>query len=100
MRSRRPTSRTVKARMTESPPAAAASLDVVNRVRRILGTRRVGHAGTLDPEAAGVLLVCVGAATRLSDYLMGGTKRYRAAIRFGATSTTDDRVGVITPAAA
>jgi len=80
-------------------PCGMTSHDVVDRVRRIVGTRRVGHAGTLDPDAAGVLLVCVGAATRLSDYLMGGTKRYRAAIRFGATSTTDDRAGVITPGA-
>lgn len=81
-------------------PCGLTSHDVVNRIRRITGTRRVGHAGTLDPEAAGVLLVCVGAATRLSDYLMGGTKRYRATIRFGETSTTDDRAGAMSRGAA
>lgn len=78
-------------------PRGMTSHDVVNRVRRATGMRRVGHAGTLDPEATGVLLVCLGQATRLSDYLMGGTKRYHAVVRFGATSTTDDAAGVITP---
>lgn len=78
-------------------PIGVTSHDVVDQIRRITGQRRVGHAGTLDPGAAGVLLVCLGAATRLSDQLMGGTKRYLATIRFGATSTTEDAAGVITP---
>jgi tRNA pseudouridine55 synthase len=77
-------------------PTGLTSHDVVDVVRRAAGTRRVGHAGTLDPAAEGVLLVCVGAATRVSDYLMAGTKRYRATIQFGASSTTDDREGTIT----
>src|SRR5579883_3079663 len=73
------------------------SHDVVNVVRRHAGQRRVGHAGTLDPAASGVLLVCLGQATRVSEYLMNGTKQYRATIRFGAVSTTDDADGTITP---
>lgn len=78
-------------------PLGLTSHDVVDRVRRAAGMRRVGHAGTLDPEATGVLLVVLGAATRLSDLLMDGTKQYRGVIRFGATSTTDDAAGKITP---
>ena len=80
-------------------PTGMTSHDVVDAVRRAAGTKRVGHAGTLDPAAEGVLLVCVGTATRASDYLMSGTKRYRATIRFGASSTTDDREGIITDSA-
>ncbi len=81
-------------------PTGMTSHDVVSLVRRRTGIRRVGHAGTLDPEASGVLLICVGQATRVSEYLMEGTKRYRATIRFGAVSTTDDAAGVISPSAA
>lgn len=80
-------------------PRGVTSHDVVDHVRRAARMRRVGHAGTLDPEATGVLLVVVGAATRLSDLLMAGTKQYRGVIRFGATSTTDDAAGEITPSA-
>ncbi|MEN6480048.1 MAG: tRNA pseudouridine(55) synthase TruB, partial [Anaerolineales bacterium] len=57
-------------------PSGWTSHDVVARLRRITGVRRIGHAGTLDPLATGVLVVCVGAATRLADYLMDGDKRY------------------------
>ncbi len=77
-------------------PLGMTSHDVVDSVRRMVNTRRVGHAGTLDPAATGVLLVCIGSATRVSDYLMAGTKAYRATIRLGATSTTDDSEGAIT----
>lgn len=77
-------------------PTGMTSHDVVDVVRRATGIKRVGHAGTLDPAAEGVLLVCVGTATRVSDYLMAGTKRYRATIQFGSSSTTDDREGTIT----
>jgi tRNA pseudouridine55 synthase len=78
-------------------PAGMTSHDVVNYVRRSVGQRKVGHAGTLDPAAEGVLLVCLGAATRVSSYLMDSTKEYRATVRFGLTSTTDDAEGVLTP---
>ncbi len=81
-------------------PTGMTSHDVVSLVRRRTRMRRVGHAGTLDPEASGVLLVCLGHATRVSEFLMEGTKRYRATVRFGAVSTTDDAAGVISPSAA
>lgn len=71
------------------------SHDVVARVRRITGERRVGHAGTLDPAAAGVLVVCVGTATRLSAYYTGHDKIYAAEIVFGVTTDTYDAEGTI-----
>ena len=76
-------------------PAGMTSHDVVNRVRRLSGQRRVGHAGTLDPLATGVLVICVGWATRLSEYLMGGTKRYRTTARLGVTTDTYDAEGSV-----
>ena len=78
-------------------PPGPTSHDVVALVRRLSGTRRVGHGGTLDPFAAGVLPVFLGRATRLVEYHLGDRKRYRATICFGATSTTDDLDGELTP---
>ena len=69
------------------------SHDVVNRVRRLSDERRVGHAGTLDPMATGLLFVGVGPATRLSCYLSGAEKSYRARIVFGVATDTDDAQG-------
>jgi tRNA pseudouridine55 synthase len=66
------------------------SHDVVARIRRVSGQRQVGHAGTLDPLATGLLLVVLGRATRLSSYLMSGTKEYRALVVLGVSTTTDD----------
>lgn len=77
-------------------PAGMTSHDVVNIVRKIAGTRRVGHAGTLDPLATGVLLICIGQATRISEYLMHARKAYRADIQFGAATTTYDAEGEVT----
>jgi tRNA pseudouridine55 synthase len=74
-------------------PAGVTSHDVVARVRRALRTRRVGHAGTLDPFATGLLVCAVGPATRLLPYLDGEPKRYRARIRFGMATDTDDATG-------
>jgi len=74
-------------------PEGMTSHDVVDAIRRATGERRVGHAGTLDPLATGLLLVCVGPATRLSEYLMAGDKVYEARISFGKETTTDDREG-------
>lgn len=74
-------------------PYGMTSHDVVNRVRQITGERRVGHAGTLDPAATGLMLVGVGAATRLSEYLTGHDKEYDARIVFGASTDTDDAQG-------
>ena len=76
-------------------PAGLTSHDVVARVRRIAGTRRVGHAGTLDPMATGVLLLGVGRATRLLTYLVGCDKAYDATIRLGQTTVTDDAEGEV-----
>ena len=74
-------------------PAGMTSHDVVARVRRLAGTRKVGHAGTLDPMATGVLLVGVNRATRLLGHLMLTEKRYDATVRLGVTTTTDDAEG-------
>ena len=74
-------------------PAGMTSHDVVARVRRIFKTRRVGHAGTLDPFATGVLVVCVGNATRLTQFLVGLDKRYTATIRFGYATDSHDITG-------
>lgn len=76
-------------------PQGVSSHDVVAAVRRIAGQHRVGHAGTLDPLATGVLLVCLGKATRLTEYLAEGTKVYLATIRFGATTDTYDADGAV-----
>ena len=74
-------------------PEGPTSHDVVGRVRRVLGERRVGHAGTLDPLASGVVVVVVGRATRLAAYLTSDDKRYRATIRLGLATATYDREG-------
>lgn len=74
-------------------PSGMTSHDVVSRVRRLAGTRRVGHGGTLDPMATGVLVVATGKATRLLTYLLGSPKSYRGTIRLGAATTTDDAEG-------
>lgn len=77
-------------------PAGMTSHDVVNRVRRGLGQKRVGHAGTLDPAATGILLVCAGQATRLVEYLVPGTKTYQGTILLGRSTDTYDREGKTT----
>lgn len=69
------------------------SHDVVHKVRRTLGIKKAGHAGTLDPLATGVLVICLGAATRLSEYVMVSRKRYRAQIHLGVVTTTYDKEG-------
>ncbi|WP_082573100.1 MULTISPECIES: tRNA pseudouridine(55) synthase TruB [unclassified Nocardioides] len=77
-------------------PAGMTSHDVVARVRRTLGTRKVGHAGTLDPMATGVLVLGVERATRLLGHLMLTEKTYSATVRLGAATTTDDAEGEVT----
>jgi len=76
-------------------PPGMTSHDVVARVRSLAGTRRVGHAGTLDPMATGVLVIGVERATRLLTYLVGADKSYQATIRLGISTVTDDREGDI-----
>src|SRR6266550_4732226 len=75
-------------------PAGMTSHDVVARVRKITGHRRVGHTGTLDPFATGVLVVLVGGATRLAQFLSGAEKEYEAVIRLGYATDTGDIAGV------
>ena len=80
-------------------PVGPTSHDMVGLIRRLTGTRRIGHAGTLDPLASGVLPILVGPATRFSEELTGGRKRYDAMIRLGERSVTDDAEGPIAPVA-
>lgn len=76
-------------------PSRITSHDVVQHVRRALRVKQVGHTGTLDPMATGVLVVCVGVATRVSEYLLGHDKAYRATIRLGVETDTYDATGEV-----
>lgn len=76
-------------------PSGPTSHDMVQAVRRGAGEKHVGHAGTLDPLATGLLVICLGAATRLSDYVRAKDKRYRARVRLGQTTNTYDADGDI-----
>jgi len=78
-------------------PAGRTSHDVVARVRKIIGERRVGHTGTLDPFATGVLVILVGRATRLAQFLSGADKEYEAVIRLGYATDTGDVTGTRAP---
>jgi tRNA pseudouridine55 synthase len=77
-------------------PQGPTSHDLVGRTRRALGTRKVGHAGTLDPMATGLMILGVGSSTRLLTYLVGLDKEYTATIRLGQSTTTDDAEGEVT----
>jgi tRNA pseudouridine55 synthase len=74
-------------------PEGPTSHDAVAMARRALGMRRIGHTGTLDPFASGLLLLCLGPSTRLAEYLTALPKRYTATLRLGVTTDTDDRMG-------
>jgi tRNA pseudouridine55 synthase len=76
-------------------PVGPTSHDAVAAVRRALGVRQVGHTGTLDPFASGLLLLCVGEATRLAEYFAPLPKRYLATLRLGEATDTDDRTGSV-----
>ena len=76
-------------------PSGITSHDVVARLRKRLGTKQIGHAGTLDPMATGVLVLGVNNATKFLDYIVQGQKRYRGIIRLGQSTTTDDREGEV-----
>lgn len=76
-------------------PEGVTSHDLITRARKILGTRKIGHAGTLDPMATGVMVLGIESATRLLDYVMAGSKRYLATIKVGALTLTDDRTGEV-----
>lgn len=76
-------------------PVGPTSHDIVYRVRKWSGERRVGHTGTLDPLASGVLIICLGTATRISEYILHSDKRYTAVVRLGQTTATFDSQGAI-----
>ncbi len=76
-------------------PAGITSAGVVGRVKRLLGAERVGHAGTLDPDATGLLVILVNGATRVASYAADGIKRYSGVMRLGVTTSTDDMAGDI-----
>lgn len=76
-------------------PAGMTSHDCVARIRRLYGTKKVGHTGTLDPDVTGVLPICVGHATRLVEYLQELPKRYDVVMRLGSTTTTEDASGEV-----
>jgi tRNA pseudouridine55 synthase len=80
-------------------PAGITSFDAIRQVRRILGERRVGHAGTLDPTATGLLPICVGRSTRFVDYFHAQPKTYHCVVRLGERSDTCDTEGVVTAGA-
>jgi tRNA pseudouridine55 synthase len=77
-------------------PIGPTSFDVVRRVRRAAGLRRVGHGGTLDPAASGVLPICLGEATKVAQFLLDADKQYDFAICFGVETDTDDAAGAVT----
>ena len=77
-------------------PAGATSMDVVRRVKRASKVKRVGHGGTLDPVATGVIPICLGQATRMMEYLVDGTKEYRCTIELGVETDTYDSQGTVT----
>ena len=77
-------------------PYGITSMDVVRRIKRASGIKRVGHGGTLDPAATGVIPVCMGQATRVMEYLVDGTKDYRAVVELGVTTDTYDALGQVT----
>ena len=74
-------------------PAGMTSHDVVAKVRKLAGTRKVGHAGTLDPMATGLLVLGIESATKLLTFIVGADKTYTATIRLGSATVTDDREG-------
>jgi tRNA pseudouridine55 synthase len=95
-RRRRLEDRPIDGLLLVDKPAGVTSHDVVDVARRSLRTRRIGHAGTLDPFATGLLVLLVGHATRLLPYLSGEPKVYQATIAFGAETDTDDVTGSVT----
>ena len=76
-------------------PSGCTSHDLVNKVRKLYGTRRVGHTGTLDPMATGLLVVLVGRAAKAAEYLVAGKKKYEALLRLGLSTDTQDATGTV-----
>jgi tRNA pseudouridine55 synthase len=93
---RKPKGRKIDGWLVIDKPTGRTSTDVVNRLKRAFTAQKVGHGGTLDPLATGVLPVAFGAATKTVPYVMDGTKEYRFTLRFGEARDTDDADGVVT----
>lgn len=91
-----PSERSTTGLLLVDKPAGSTSHDVVGVVRRAARTKRVGHAGTLDPFATGLLVIAIGPCTRLLPYLNSEPKVYETVIQFGSETNTDDRTGVVT----
>ena len=96
MTSRRSIKNVVSGVLVIDKPIGLTSHDVVQIIRRGTGIRRAGHTGTLDPRASGVLVVLVGPAVRLSEYVSASDKRYQATIRLGSNNRYYDAEGVVT----
>ena len=94
-RSRRNDPANVDGFLVVDKPAGMTSHDVVARCRKIFGQRQVGHGGTLDPDATGVLVVALGAATRLLRFVTDARKQYRATVVFGVATDTLDASGIV-----
>ena len=92
---RKPKGRKIDGWLVIDKPACITSTDVVNRLKRAFQAQKVGHGGTLDPLATGVLPIAFGAATKTVPYVMDGTKEYRFTLRFGEARDTDDADGVV-----
>ena len=90
------TEATVDGVLVVNKPAGWTSHDVVAKARTLLGVAKVGHTGTLDPAATGVLLLCLGKATRIAEYLVQADKEYRAVLRLGVATDTQDATGTVT----
>jgi tRNA pseudouridine55 synthase len=93
---RKPKGRKIDGWLVIDKPAGITSTDVVNRLKRAFQAQKVGHGGTLDPLATGVLPIAFGAATKTVPYVMDGAKEYRFTLRFGEARDTDDADGVVT----
>jgi tRNA pseudouridine55 synthase len=93
---RKPKGRKIDGWLVIDKPAGITSTDVVKRLKRAFQAQKVGHGGTLDPLATGVLPIAFGAATKTVPYVMDGTKEYRFTLRFGEARDTDDADGVVT----
>jgi tRNA pseudouridine55 synthase len=98
MSSRKRRGRPIHGWLVIDKPAGMTSSQVVNRVRRVTGAAKVGHGGTLDPLATGILPVALGEATKTVAYLMNGSKSYRFRVRWGEARSTDDADGEVTAA--
>ena len=95
-RGERPSAPTVNGILNVNKPTGPTSFDIIRLVRKGTGIRKAGHAGTLDPMASGVLLVLLGQAARISEYLMDLPKAYRAVVRLGISTDTYDAEGAPT----